>query len=182
MLRRYNRLLVACYVFADLVSAAAAFLLSYYLRFDSWFVELVPVTKTQPPFSQYLYSLPVIAVIVAVAFQLQGLPAPARSQRVDDFFAVLVGSLLAVLAGIALSLYARAYITAVSDFHPISRAVWLLFLALTVTFTYTSREIVRDLLHRRWRAGIGLKHVLIVGSGDLGRMGADRILDHRSSA
>jgi Undecaprenyl-phosphate glucose phosphotransferase len=179
MLRRYNRLLVACYVFADLVSAAAAFLLSYYIRFDSWFVELVPVTKSQPPFSQYLYSLPVIAVIVPVAFQLQGLYRLRRGRtRVDDFFAVLVGSLLAVLAGVALSLYARAYITAVSDFHPISRAVWLLFLGLTVTFTYTSREIVRDLLHRRWRAGIGLKHVLIVGSGDLGRMVADRILEH----
>ncbi len=52
------------------------------------------------------------------------------------------------------------------------------FSALTVLFTYTSREVVRDLLLRRWRAGIGLKRVLVVGSGDLGRMVADRILDH----
>ena len=179
MLRRYNRLLVACYVIADLLSAAAAFLLAYFIRFDSWFVEFVPVTKTQPPFSQYLYSLPVIALLVPAAFQLQGLYRLRRGRtRVDDFFAVLVGSLLAVLAGVALSLYARAYVSALSDFHPISRAVWLLFLGLTITLTYTSREIVRDLLQRRWRAGIGLKHVLIVGSGDLGRMVADRILDH----
>ena len=179
MLRRYNRLLVACYVIADLLSAAAAFLLAYFIRFDSWFVELLPVTKTQPPFSQYLYSLPVIALLVPAAFQLQGLYRLRRGRtRVDDFFAVLVGSLLAVLAGVAVSLYATAYISALSDFHPISRAVWLLFLGLTVTLTYASREIVRDLLHRRWRAGIGLRHVLIVGSGDLGRMVADRILDH----
>jgi len=179
VLRRYNRLLVACYVIADLLSAAAAFLLAYFIRFDSWFVELVPVTKTQPPFSQYLYSLPIIALLVPAAFQLQGLYRLRRGRtRVDDFFAVLVGSLLAVLAGVALSLYATAYVSALSDFHPISRAVWLLFLGLTVTLTYASREIVRDLLHRRWRAGIGLKHVLIVGSGDLGRMVADRILEH----
>jgi len=179
MLRRYNRLLVACYVIADLLSAATAFLLAYFIRFDSWFVEFVPVTKTQPPFSQYLYSLPVIALLVPLAFQLQGLYRLRRGRtRVDDFFAVLVGSLLAVLAGVALSLYARAYISSLSDFHPISRAVWLLFLGLTITLTYTSREVVRDLLQRRWRAGIGLRHVLIVGSGDLGRMVADRILDH----
>ena len=179
MLRRYNRLLVACYVIADLLSAAVAFLLAYFIRFESWFVEFVPVTKTQPPFSQYLYSLPVIALLVPLAFQLQGLYRLRRGRtRVDDFFAVLVGSLLAVLAGVALSLYATAYISALSEFHPISRAVWLLFLGLTVTLTYASREFVRDLLHRRWRAGIGLKHVLIVGSGDLGRMVADRILDH----
>ena len=40
MLRRYNRLLVACYVVADLFSAAAAFLLAYFIRFDTWFVAL----------------------------------------------------------------------------------------------------------------------------------------------
>jgi Undecaprenyl-phosphate glucose phosphotransferase len=91
---------------------------------------------------------------------------------------VLVGSILAVLAGVAISLYAKAYYPALQEFHPISRAVWMIFLGLVVLFTYTSREVVRDLLRRRWRAGIGLKHVLIVGSGDLGRMVADRILDH----
>ncbi len=45
-------------------------------------------------------------------------------------------------------------------------------------FTYASRETVRDLLYRRWRAGIGLKRVLVVGVGDLGRMVADRIIEH----
>jgi len=179
MLRRYNRLLVACYVAADTLSAAAAFLLAYLIRFDTWFVDLIPITKSQPPFSQYLTSLPVIALLVPLAFQIQGLYRLRRGRtRVDDFFAVLVGSILAVLAGIAVSLYATAYYPSLQEFHPISRAVWLLFLLLTVLFTYTSREVVRDLLRRRWQAGIGLKHVLIVGAGDLGRMVADRILDH----
>jgi Undecaprenyl-phosphate glucose phosphotransferase len=179
VLRRYNRLLVASHVVADTLAAGAAFLLAYLIRFDSWFVELIPVTKSQPPFSQYLLSLPVIAVLVPLAFQVQGLYRLRRGRtRVDDFFAVLVGSILAVLAGVAVSLYATAYYPSLSQFHPISRAVWLLFLVLTVLFTYTSREVVRDLLRRRWRAGLGLKHVLVVGAGDLGRMVADRILDH----
>jgi len=179
MLRRYNRLLVACYVAADTLSAAAAFLLAYLIRFDSWFVSIVPAAKDQPPFSQYLTTLPVIALLVPLAFQIQGLYRLRRGRtRVDDFFAVLVGSILAVLAGIAVSLYAKAYYPSLSDFHPISRVVWLLFLTLTVLFTYTSREVVRDLLRRRWQAGIGLRHVLVVGAGDLGRMVADRILDH----
>ncbi len=180
MLRRHNRLLVILYVIADLLSAAAAFLLAYYIRFESPFAGIVPVTKTQPPVWQYVYSLPVIAVLVPLAFQIQGLYRLRRGRtRVDDFFAVLVGSILAVLAGVAISLYAKAYYPdRLAEFHPISRAVWLLFLALTVTFTYTSREVVRDLLRKRWRAGIGLKRVLIVGSGELGRMVAERILDH----
>jgi Undecaprenyl-phosphate glucose phosphotransferase len=179
MLRRHNRLLVFLYVVADLLSAAAAFLLAYYIRFESWFTTVVPVVPPQPPFIQYLLTLPVIAALVPLAFQIQGLYRLRRGRtRVDDFFAVLVGSILAVLAGVAISLYARAYYPALQEFHPISRAVWGLFLAMTVLFTYTSREVVRDLLLRRWRAGIGLKRVLVVGSGDLGRMVADRILDH----
>ena len=64
-------------------------------------------------------------------------------------------------------------------FHPsLARASGCSSSASTSLFTYASRELVRDLLRRRWRAGIGLKRVLIVGAGDLGRMVADRILEH----
>ncbi len=38
---------------------------------------------------------------------------------------------------------------------------------------------MREVLERRWRAGIGLKKILIAGSGDLGRLVADKILEHR---
>src|SRR5207237_5284144 len=36
-----------------------------------------------------------------------------------------------------------------------------------------------DVLERRWRAGIGLKRILIAGSGELGRLVADKIIEHR---
>jgi Undecaprenyl-phosphate glucose phosphotransferase len=61
----------------------------------------------------------------------------------------------------------------------VSQIVWGLFLILNVLFTYLSREAVRELLERRWRAGVGLKRILIAGAGDLGRMVADRVLHHR---
>ena len=38
---------------------------------------------------------------------------------------------------------------------------------------------MREALERRWRAGIGLRRILIAGAGDLGRMVADKILEHR---
>ena len=38
---------------------------------------------------------------------------------------------------------------------------------------------MRELLERRWKAGIGLKRVLIAGAGDLGRLVADKVLQHR---
>ena len=60
-----------------------------------------------------------------------------------------------------------------------SQLVWAIFLVLNVALTYASRELVREALERRWRAGIGLKRVLIAGAGELGRLVADKILEHR---
>jgi Undecaprenyl-phosphate glucose phosphotransferase len=54
-----------------------------------------------------------------------------------------------------------------------------MFLVLNVILTFASRELVREVLERRWRAGIGLKRILIAGSGELGRLVSDKILEHR---
>ena len=49
MVRRYNRLLVAFYVFTDALLAAWAFILAYAIRFES---GLIPVTRGYPPIQQ----------------------------------------------------------------------------------------------------------------------------------
>jgi Undecaprenyl-phosphate glucose phosphotransferase len=102
---------------------------------------------------------------------------------VDDFFAVLIGTILAVVLGVISTLYVQVYYASdeakARGAYEVSQIVWALFLVLNVLFTYSSREAVRELLERRWRAGIGLKRILIAGAGDLGRMVADRVLQHR---
>ncbi len=179
MVKRFNRLLAACYVVADLLSAGGAFVLAYFIRFETPFVRLVPVTKGTPPFAEHLVLAPFVAVLVPISFHLQGLYRLRRGRtRRDDLFAVVTGTALAVLLGVVGTLYAQAYYPALTGSGPISRAVWGLFLIGNALFTYTSREVVRDLLRWRWRAGIGLKRVLIAGAGSLGRMVADRLLDH----
>ena len=181
MVRRYNRLLVIFYVLADALLAVWAFVLAYGIRFES---GLIPVTRGYPPLDQYLYLTPFVALLTPVAFQLQGVYRLRRGRsRVDDFFAVLIGSILAVVFGVACTLYVNAYYASPDDkargAYEVSQVVWALFLVLNIVFTYALREGVRDLLERRWRAGVGLKRILIAGAGDLGRMVADRVLQHR---
>ena len=181
MVRRYNRLLVALYVLSDAALAMWAFILAYGVRFES---GLIPVTRGYPPFEQYVNVLPFVAVLTPLAFQLQGVYRLRRGRsRVDDFFAVLIGTILAVVFGVVSTLYVGAYYASEEEkargAYEVSQVVWALFLLLNVIFTYASREGVRELLERRWRAGIGLKRILIAGAGDLGRMVADRILQHR---
>jgi Undecaprenyl-phosphate glucose phosphotransferase len=191
MLRRYNRLLVAIFIVADFSAAIVAFALAYLLRFETGVVQTLAyalgfdlaLTQSPPPFGRYLAIAPAIGLLVVLAFQVQGLYRLRRGRtRVDDFFGVLVGSLLATLVGVAGTLYVNTYHLSealkAQGFLEVSRPVWALFLVGNILFTYASRETVRDLLRRRWRAGVGLKRVLVVGVGDLGRMVADRILEH----
>ena len=178
---RHNRLLVAFHVVSDALLATSAFIVAYAIRFHS---GLIPITKGLPPLTQYLNVVPFIAVLVPLAFQLQGLYRLRRGRsRVDDFFAVFVGSILAVVFGIVATLYVQTYFATdaakTAGTFEVSQLVWATFLALNVVLTFASRELVREVLERRWRAGIGLKRILIAGSGELGRLIADKILEHR---
>jgi Undecaprenyl-phosphate glucose phosphotransferase len=181
MVKRHNRLLVAFYVLSDAMLGMAAFILAYLVRFES---GLLPVTKGLPPFGQYVNILPFIGILVPFAFHVQGLYRLRRGRsRVDDFFAVLVGSILAVVFGVVATLYVQAYY--VPDelkergIFEVSQLAWALFLVINIALTFGSREVVREALERRWRAGIGLKRILIAGAGELGRLVADKILEHR---
>jgi len=181
VVRRYNRLLVAFYIVTDALLAMWAFVLAYGIRFES---GLIPVTRGYPPIEQYLKVAPIVALVIPLAFQLQGIYRLRRGRsRVDDFFAVLIGSILAVVFGVVCTLYISVYYASEEEkargAYEVSQIVWGIFLVLNVAFTYLSREIVRETLERRWRAGVGLKRILIAGAGDLGRMVADRVLQHR---
>jgi Undecaprenyl-phosphate glucose phosphotransferase len=181
MLKRHNRLLAAVYVASDALLAVSAFIVAYAVRFQT---GLIPVTKGIPPLRQYIHVLPFIAVLVPVAFHLQGLYRLRRGRsRVDDFFAVFVGSILAVVFGIVATLYVQTYFATNAAKEAgaleVSQVVWALFIVLNTALAFASRELVREALERRWRAGIGLKRVLIAGAGELGRLVADKILEHR---
>ena len=181
MVKRYNRLLVAFYVVTDSVLGMTAFVLAYLLRFES---GLIAAPKGYPPFGQYVDVLPFVGALVPLAFHGQGIYRLRRGRtRVDDFFAVLVGSILAVVLGVVSTLYVQAYYVpdALKDrgAYEVSQLVWGLFLFFNVLLTYSSRALVRETLESRWRRGIGLKRVLIAGAGDLGRAVADKVIEHR---
>ena len=103
MVRRHNRLLVALYVVSDALLAMWAFILAYGIRFES---GLIPVVRGYPPLEQYLNLLPFVALLTPFAFWLQGVYRLRRGRsRVDDFFAVLIGSILAVVFSLLSTLY-----------------------------------------------------------------------------
>jgi Undecaprenyl-phosphate glucose phosphotransferase len=178
---RHNRLLVTFYVVSDALLGVSAFIIGYALRF---YTGLIPIRYGLPPLQQYINLLPFIAAVVPLGFHLQGLYQLRRGRsRVDDFFAVFVGTILAVVFGIVATTYTQIYFAGTTaretGAFQVSQPVWVIFLILNVALTFATRELMREILERRWRAGIGLKRILIAGAGDLGRLVADKILEHR---
>ena len=96
---------------------------------------------------------------------------------------MLVGSIFAVVLGIVATLYFQAYYATQAQrdvgAYEVSRIVWGIFLFCNIALGYLSRKFIREALERRWLAGVGLRRILIAGAGDLGRVVADRILEHR---
>ncbi|HXD75006.1 MAG TPA: undecaprenyl-phosphate glucose phosphotransferase [Vicinamibacterales bacterium] len=178
MLRRYNRLLIAFYIASDALLGLSAFIIAYTIRFHT---GLIPITKGIPPLRQYLNLLPFVAVLVPLGFHLQNLYRLRRGRSwVDDFFAVFVGTILAVVFGIFVTLYVQTYISPNDrGAYEVSNAVWGVFIVLNVALTFALRQVVREVLERRWRSGVGLRRILIAGCGELGRIVADKIIEHR---
>ena len=180
MLRRYGRLLVGLYVVSDARLGIVSFGLAYLLRFSS---GLIPVTRGYPPFQQYVAVMPFVAVLVPLAYYFQGVYRLRRGRsRVDDFFLVFIGTVVAVILGIVSTLYVDAYHASPEEqavgAYQVSRIVWAMFLVINIALTFGLRELIRELLERRWKAGLGLKRILIAGAGDLGRVVAEKILQH----
>ena len=177
---RQTRLLTALHLVLDFFLGMGAFVLAYVVRFET---GLFPIPKGQPPFDQYVALMPFIGVLIPLTFYLQGTYRFRRNRTaVDDFFAVLVGTLLTVAVGLLATLYIQVYVATDAarntGAYEVSRLVWGIFVGLNIVFTFASRDLVRRYLRHRYAAGIGLRRVLIAGTQDLARHVADRFLQH----
>ena len=177
---RHTRALIVFHVTFDALIGMAAFALAYVIRFET---GLLPTPKGQPPFEQYLAIMPFIGFIVPIAYQLQGTYRLTRSRTsVDDFFAVFVGTLLAVVLGLLSTLYMQVYFASpaarAAGSYEVSRLVWVHFVFLNIMGTYGGRTLVRSYFSRRYKSGVGLQRVLLAGTGDLAKHVADRFIQH----
>ena len=167
-------------VVIDAAVGVGMFVVAYLLRFET---ELIATPKGQPALAYYLQMAPFIGLLLPFGLWVQGAYRLGRVRsRVDDFFAVLVGAVIAVVIGLVGTLSYQAYVVP-PEFkelgaYEVSRLVWALFLALTVALCYTARASVRAVLEHRWRNGVGLKRILIAGSSEVARHVVDKMLQH----
>jgi Undecaprenyl-phosphate glucose phosphotransferase len=151
-------------VAATLVALAAA----YFLRFR---VEIIPVTRGIPDIALYYRLFPLIAVLWPIVYYFYGLYQVRRNRsRVEEGLSVLVATGLATLLLAGLATFYRGF--------SYSRAVLVLFFGLDVLLVFAGRTAIRRYLEEAWRHGVGVRHVLVVGAGRLGRAVVEKLHEH----
>jgi Undecaprenyl-phosphate glucose phosphotransferase len=155
----------------DLAATFAALVAAYWLRFEA---EIIPVTKGVPAASAYLRLFPFIAVLWPLVYYFHGLYQVRRNRSsVEEGLAVLVATALATLLLIGIATFSRGF-----DY---SRAVLVLFFVSDVLFVFAGRTAIRRYLEEAWRHGYGVRRVLVVGAGRLGRAVVDKLAEHPES-
>jgi Undecaprenyl-phosphate glucose phosphotransferase len=184
MVKFQARLLAGVFVLTDVATTCLAWLGAYYLRFHSVAVgELLPVTKGVPDLTRYLLLLPLISLLWPVVLYFHGLYQVKRGRsRIDEFFGILFSVLIASALTLGATLYVRVYYRYQPEVAPLweySQGVFALFLVLDVAGLNLARWGLRKYLERMWAAGYNVKRVLVAGAGELGRVVAETVRQHR---
>jgi exopolysaccharide biosynthesis polyprenyl glycosylphosphotransferase len=163
-----TRRIALLFLVSDLAATFAALWAAYVLRFRA---EIVPATKGIPDAALYYRLFPLIAVLWPIVFYFYGLYQVRRNRsRVEEGLAVLVATGLATLLLTALATLYRGF--------SYSRLVLALFFFADVLFVFAGRTAIRRYLEEAWRHGFGVRQVLVVGAGRLGRAVVDKLAEH----
>ncbi len=175
MLRKYSQVFLSILFITDMAVVTAAWLFAYEVRFHAgWFERVIPLYESTPRFGAYLAILPVILAVWAVLMRREGLYLPRRVKSpYEELVRITRVSTVGVFVVVALTFFYRPF-----EIFTYSRVVmglfWLFSSVALTTFRIGMRQIFRELRRR----GYNLRHILIVGAGDLAREVIRRVKAH----
>ena len=147
---------------ADFALLNVSFLLAYWLRYD---LRLWPETAEfyDAPLSAYATAQAIFVVTALVVMLRQGLYRLRRTtQWLDEIGMVMSGVTIALSALVIVFFLVRPGVT--------SRAMLAYLWGASIVILSASRLIVRWVVARRRRDGVGVSRVLVIGAGHLGKM------------
>jgi Undecaprenyl-phosphate glucose phosphotransferase len=167
MLRRYSELFRSVLLLSDMVLIGGSWLLSYQLRFYGNF----EAPQGIPAFRPYAELLLAILPIWFLLYRARRLYEPWRVGTLGrEVLTVLTANATGIVALVVLSFFLRSY------FY--SRTVLVLFFGLSSASVITFRTLLRGGLRSLRRRGYNLRHVVVVGAGDLAGRVIDRVHSH----
>ncbi len=169
MLKKHGQLFLTAIILFDSLAIAFSWLFAYYLHFKTSFG---PAPRGGiPELEVYYFVLLPIWIVFMFNAKLFRLYQPLRGKPVTiDFYNIARVTSLSTLILAAATFFYRS--------ESFSRMVTVYFWVLVTFLMLTSHLLVRLLLREARRRGFNLRHVLIIGSGELGQAVAEKINLH----
>ncbi len=164
MRRRGNALFAFLLVLNDLVMVALAFYLAYWLR--HWIAIPPPVNIA--PMADYVGMLVIQVVIMLTLYFFSRLYDVKRSMpRLDEFYRIFAATSIGAITTIAFTTFLFKNTTLELDFPRVMTVYAWVLTVILVTVSRSLWVVARNWLRRR---GLWTDRLLIVGTGDVGRM------------
>lgn len=147
-------------IFFDAVALELAVVFSYWLRFDSRFLEFMPLNVHRPPFENYFYfSLFIILTYLIIFGTFRSYKTRIFSTFSQDIPTILKTCFLGILFIMSAAFLFRGF--------SYSRSVFLLIFLNSIVFLLFGRSIFHRLKRFFFRKGFDILNVCIIGSANL---------------
>ena len=169
MLKKHGQLFLTTIIFFDSLVISFSWLASYYLHFNSSFG---PAPRYAiPEIEVYLIALIPVWIVFMFNIWMCGLYKPLRGKPIStEFYNIIKVTVLSILILTASTFFYRE--------ESFSRIQAAYFLVLVTFLIIVSHMLVRVILMEARKRGFNLRHLLILGSGGLGQMVAEKINLH----
>ena len=162
MFRRYRRLLFLSLILSDIILINIAFAIAYWVRYDLQWIRAVDEAN-YVPYSEYLPTSLLLTVILIIAYWLDGVyQFPRGRSWLDEVYRIIRGTTTGVIVMVVGLFFYRPY------FY--SRMIFI-YAFVSIVFLLGFARLVKNIILSQLRErGIGVRRVLIVGAGEVGRI------------
>lgn len=157
MLKKYAQVFITILFVADLASIVFSWLASYFIRFK---VQIFTLKAGIPFFNDYLIFLVFIIIVFSLCLIGSGLYKPMRGKsKFYELTNIIKATSFSIIILTAVTFFYREY--------SYSRIVMVYFWILSTITISLSHFFIRKTLKYFREKGYNLRHVLIVGAGEL---------------
>jgi len=145
----------------DALLVNIAFFLAYWVRYElQWFREVEEAYYV--PFRAYTPSALTLTAILLIVFVMERVYSPRRGRPwLDEMYVIFRGTVTGIATMILLSLVYRPSLQ--------SRLIFAYDALIIVILLGASRLLIRAVMARLRKHGIGVDRLLVVGAGEIGR-------------
>jgi Undecaprenyl-phosphate glucose phosphotransferase len=169
MIKSHQQFLNTIFVAIDCIVITLSLILAWYIRFDT---GILGTSEGHLDFRTYMLPLYIIIPLFIFIYNSMGLYSPHRVKKVGQ-------EVVTMLKANAVGVLILTNVLFLEKQVHYSRYVLLLFAIFCVILGTIERVVLRVALRKMRASGFNLKHMLVIGAGELGVSFAHKIIQNK---